>query len=314
VPEFAVIVANWNGAHLLPTCLSSLRRQTWRDFETIVVDNGSADDSLTVLARDFPEVRVIALQENLGLAGGTNVGIQATDAPVVATLNNDTEADPRWLAELKRALDAHPEAGSVASKLLLYDRRDVIHSAGDFYRVDGIPGNRGVWERDDGRYGRRELVFGACAGAAAYRRSMLEDVGLFDDSFFMYCEDVDLAFRSQLLGYRCVFVPTAVVYHMLSATGGGTTASYYCGRNFLRVIARDMPGPLLRRSWPRVLLAQLRLTAESLVHVREPAARARLRGQLDGLRELPRLLAERRAIQRRRRVPIGYLRSILAAP
>ena len=314
MPEFSVIVVNWNGAHLLPTCISSLRRQTWRDFEIIVVDNGSADDSLTLLARDFPEVRVIPLQDNLGLAGGTNVGIEATDAPVIATLNNDTEADPRWLEELKHALDAHPEAGSVASKLLLYDRRDVIHSAGDFYRLDGIPGNRGVWERDDGRYSRSEAVFGACAGAAAYRRSMLDDVGLFDDSFFMYCEDVDLAFRSQLLGYRCVFAPRAVVYHMLSATGGGTTASYYCGRNFLRVIARDMPGPLLRRSWPRVLLAQLRLTAESFIHAREPAARARLRGQLDGLRELPRLLVERRAIQRRRRVPIGYLRSILVAP
>jgi GT2 family glycosyltransferase len=130
----------------------------------------------------------------------------------------------------------------------------------------------------------------------------------------MYCEDVDLAFRCQLLGYRCVYVPTAVVYHMLSATGGGPLASYYCGRNFLRVIARDMPGPLLGRVWPRIVAAQMRIAAESLWHVREPAARAKLRGQLDGLRELPRLLGERRAIQRRRRVPIRYLRSIMAAP
>jgi GT2 family glycosyltransferase len=143
---------------------------------------------------------------------------------------------------------------------------------------------------------------------------MLDDVGGFDDSFFMYCEDVDLAFRGQLLGYRCVYVPTAVVYHMLSATGGGPTASYYCGRNFLRVIARDMPGPLLRRVWPRVVLAQLRIAAESLWHIREPSARAKLRGQIDGLLELPRVLRERRAIQARRRVPIRYLRSIMAAP
>jgi GT2 family glycosyltransferase len=314
MPEIAVVVVNWNGAHLLPTCLSSLRQQTWRDFETILVDNGSADDSLALLQRDFPEVRVIPLQENLGLAGGTNAGIAATDAPIIATLNNDTEADPRWLEELKLALDAHPEAGSVASKLLLFDRRDVIHSAGDFYGVDGVPGNRGVWERDDGRFGQSELIFGACAGAAAYRRTMLDDVGLFEDSFFMYCEDVDLAFRGQLLGYRCVFAPAAVVYHMLSATGGGPLASYYCGRNFLRVIVRDMPRELLGRVWPRVLLAQLRFTWESLVHAREPAARARLRGQFDGLRELPRMLHERREIQRRRRVPIRYLRSILAAP
>jgi GT2 family glycosyltransferase len=314
MPEIAVVVVNWNGAHLLRTCLGSLRRQTFADFETILVDNGSTDDSLALVARELPEVRVVQLAENLGLAGGTNAGIGITDAPIIATLNNDTEADPRWLEALHEALITHPEAGSAASKLLLFDRRDVIHSAGDFYRLDGIPGNRGVWQRDNGAYARPELVFGACAGAAAYRREMLEDVGLFEDSFFMYCEDVDLAFRGQLLGYRCVYVPTAVVYHMLSATGAGPVASYYCGRNFLRVIARDMPGPLLRRVWPRVLLAQLRIAAESLWHVREPAARARLRGQLDGLRELPGLCSQRRAIQRRRRVPIRYLRSIMASP
>jgi GT2 family glycosyltransferase len=314
MPEIAVVVVNWNGAHLLRTCLGSLRRQTFADFETVLVDNGSTDDSLELVARKFPEVRVLALQENLGLAGGTNAGIGATDAPIVATLNNDTETDPRWLEELHGALIAHPEAGSAASKLMLFDRRDVIQSAGDFYGLDGLPGNRGVWQHDNGAFARQELIFGACAGAAAYRRQMLEDVGSFEDNFFMYCEDVDLAFRAQLLGYRCVFVPTAIVYHMLSATGGGPLASYYCGRNFLRVIARDMPGPLLKRIWPRIVAAQVRIAAESLWHIREPAARAKLRGQWDGLRELPGLLGERRAIQSRRRVPIRYLRSIMAAP
>ncbi len=314
MPEIAVVVVNWNGAHLLRTCLGSLRRQTFPDFETILVDNGSTDDSLELIAREFPEVKVLPLADNLGLAGGTNAGIGITDAPIIATLNNDTEADPRWLEELKLALDAHPEAGSAASKLLLFDRRDVIHSAGDFYGLNGLPGNRGVWEQDNGAYQTPEMIFGACAGAAAYRRAMLDDVGSFEDTFFMYCEDVDLSFRSQLLGYRCVYVPTAIVYHMLSATGGGPLASYYCGRNFLRVIARDMPGPLLRRVWPGIVAAQLGIAAESLWHIRELAARAKLRGQIAGLREIPRLLDERRAIQRRRRVPIRYLRSIMATP
>jgi GT2 family glycosyltransferase len=312
--EIAVVVVNWNGAHLLRTCLGSLQRQTFADFETIMVDNGSSDESVALVAREFPEVRVLALDANLGLAGGTNAGIAITDAPIIVTLNNDTEVDPRWLAELHAALASHPEAGSAASKLMLFDRRDVIHSAGDFYRLDGVPGNRGVWQNDDGTYSETEMIFGACAGAAAYRRSMLDDVGGFDDTFFMYCEDVDLAFRSQLMGYRCVFVPSAVVYHMLSATGGGPTASYYCGRNFLRVIARDMPGPLLRRVWPGIVLAQIKIAAESVRHLREPAARARLKGQFDGLLELPRVLGERRRIQRTRRVPIRYLRSIMVAP
>jgi GT2 family glycosyltransferase len=314
MPEIAVVVVNWNGAHLLRTCLGSLRRQTFSDFETILVDNGSTDDSLELVSREFPEVRVVALPENLGFAAGNSAGIASADAPIIATLNTDTEADPRWLAELHAALLAHPEAGSAASKLMLFDRRDVIHSAGDFYGLDGVPGSRGVWQLDDGAYASPELVFGACAGAAAYRRSMLEDVGGFEDSFFMYCEDVDLAFRSQLLGYRCIYVPTAVVYHMLSATGGGPLASYYCGRNFLRVIARDMPGPLLRRVWPKIVGAQIRMAGESLRHIREPAARAKLRGQLAGLLELPRTLGDRRAIQARRRVPIRYLHSIMTAP
>ncbi len=313
MPELAIIVVNWNGAHLLRTCLGSLRAQTFTDFETILVDNGSTDESLSLVAREFPEVRVIALPENLGLGGGTNVGIRQSDAPIIVTFNNDTDADPRWLAELHAALIAHPEAGSAASKLLLFDRRDTIHSAGDFYGLDGMPGSRGVWQRDDGRYSRPELVFGACAGAAAYRRSMLDEVGLFEDDFFMYCEDVDLAFRCQLAGYRCIFVPTAVVYHMLSATGGGPLASYYCGRNFLRVIARNMPRQLLGRVWPRIVLAQLRMTAESVRHIREPAARAKLRGQWDGLCELPRTLRARPAIQQRRRVPVRYLHALLAA-
>ena len=310
----AVIIPNWNGAHLLRTCLDALRRQRFRDFEMVVVDNGSTDGSLDLMAGEYPEVRVLAMDRNLGLAGGTKAGILATDAEIVVTLNNDTEAHPDWLGELVRALDAHPEAGSAASKLLLFDRRDVIHSAGDYYRLDGIPGNRGVWEQDDGRYAATEAVFGACAGAAAYRRRMLDDVGLFDESFFMYCEDVDLAFRAQLLGYNCIFVPTAIVYHMLSATGGGPLASYYCGRNFLRVVVKDMPSPLLRRLWPRIVATQLRLAAEAARHLREPAARARLRGQLDALRELPALLQQRGVVQARRRVSSGYLESVMASP
>src|SRR5215213_2552764 len=158
MPEIAVVVVNWNGAHLLRTCLGSLRAQTFADFEAILVDNGSSDDSLELVARDFPEVRVVALADNLGLAGGTSAGIAVTDAPIIVTLNNDTEADPRWLDELHAALAAHPEAGSAASKLLLFDRRDTIHSAGDFYGLDGIPGNRGVWQPDSGAYTQQELI------------------------------------------------------------------------------------------------------------------------------------------------------------
>jgi len=308
----SVIIPNYNGWHLLAVCLAALRRQTYPAFEVVVVDNGSTDGSVDLVRRHFPEVRVIALPENRRFCGAVNAGIRATTGEVVALLNNDTEPEPAWLAELCRALAEHPEVGLCASKILLYDRRDILHTAGDYYTLAGLPGNRGVWQKDDGRYDRPEYVFGACAGAAAYRRALFEDIGLFDEDFEAYCEDVDFNLRAQLAGYRCLYVPTARVYHRLSATGGGPAASYYCGRNFLWVIAKSLPGEIIRRHWWRIVGAQVRLALEALWHVREPAARARLRGQIDGLRGLPRMLRKRPAVQARRRVPVAALEALLA--
>ncbi len=307
----SVIIPNWNGGHHLPTCLDALRRQTYPRVEVLVVDNASTDGSPALLARDYPEVRLVQLAENRGFAGACNAGIRASSGPIVALLNNDTEADPRWLAEIASAFARHPEVGIVASKMLLFDQRHVFHTAGDLYGVDGVPINRGVWQEDVGQFDREEEVFSACGGTAAYRRAMLDEVGLLDEDFFFSCEDLDLAWRAQLAGYRCLYVPTAVVYHKLSATGGGVTASFYDGRNFLYLIAKDYPGSLLRRYWPRVVRAQLRIAWDALRAWRGAAARARLRGQLAGLWGLPRMVRKRRAVQRTRRVSDEYLESIL---
>jgi GT2 family glycosyltransferase len=307
----SVIIPNWNGGSLLPTCLDSLRRQTLRQHEVIVVDNASSDGSVALVKNDYPEVRLITMPRNRLFAGATNEGIRQATGDIIALLNNDTEADPHWLEELCRALDRHPEVGFCASKMLLFDRRNVINSAGDYYGVDGIPGNRGVWEYDNGQFDEETYVFGACGGAAAYRRAMLDDIGLFDEDLVAYCEDVDLNFRAQLAGYRCLFVPSAIVYHRLSATGGGPIASYYCGRNFIAVLAKDVPGGIIRRHWPHMLAAQLGYTAESLAHLREAAARARLRGQFHGLLLIPRALRKRAEVRKKTRVTEEYIESIL---
>jgi GT2 family glycosyltransferase len=206
----------------------------------------------------------------------------------------------------------HPEAGMAAAKMRLFDRRDLLHSAGDGYGLDGIPYNRGVWQRDEGQFDEPGWIFGGCGGAVAYRRAMLDEVGLFDESFFMYCEDVDLNWRAQLAGWRCWYTPEAVVYHKLSATGGGPIASYYTGRNTLWVIAKDYPGTLLHQHWPRVLRAQWSVTRDALHAWRGEAARARLRGQIAGLLGWARMMKKRRAIQGMRRVPDEYLASLLA--
>jgi GT2 family glycosyltransferase len=306
----SVIIPNWNGAHLLPTCLNSLRRQSCSEREIIVVDNASTDGSLELLSRDYADVRVLALPCNAGFTGACNAGIRASHGEFIALLNSDTEADERWLEQIVAAFGRHPEAGLVASKMLLFDRRDTLHTAGDFVRLDGTPGNRGVWQRDEGQFDREEYVFSACGGSAAYRRAMLNEIGPLEEDFFFSLEDVDLAWRAQLAGWKCIFAPQAVVYHKLAATGGGPTASFYDGRNMIWVIAKNYPGSLWKRHWRRVVRAQLHITSEALRAWRGSAARARLRGQIAGLLGLPRMLRKRRAVQAMRRVSDEYLSSL----
>ncbi|MBI5564902.1 MAG: glycosyltransferase family 2 protein [Chloroflexi bacterium] len=310
-PTASIILVNWNGAQHLPVCFNALRQQTFRDFEIILVDNASHDNSLELLARDFPEVKVIALKENRGFAGGSNVGIRAAQGEFISLLNIDTEVDAHWLEEVLAAFERHPEAGSIASKMKLFDQRDKFHTAGDFYRIDGLPGNRGVWEVDRGQYDREEYVFSACGGSAAYRRSMLDQIGLLDDDFFFSCEDVDLGWRAQLAGWRCVYAPKAVVYHKLKATGGGATASFYDGRNFLWLIAKNYPASLWKIYRAVIIRRQWSLFIEAARAWRGEAARARIRGMLAGLIGLPKMLRKRRTIQALRRVDDEYLLSIL---
>lgn len=312
--QISVVIVNWNGAQYLPTCLNALRAQTCRNFEVIVADNASHDESLQLLARDYPEVKVVALPENRGFTGGNNAGIRAAQGEIIVLLNNDTEADPRWLEEILAAFERHPEMGIVASKMKLFDRRDTFHTSGDFYRLDGIPGNRGVWEIDRGQYDREEYVFSACGGSAAYRKSMLDQIGSLDEDFFYSCEDIDLAWRAQLAGWKCVYAPKAVVYHKLSATGGGATASFYDGRNFIYVIAKDYPSSLWQKYRGAIIRKQWSLFTEALRAWRGAAARARMRGMISGLLHLPKLLKKRRLIQATRKVDDAYLLSLLLPP
>lgn len=309
----SVIIPTYNGEAHLPTCLEALRRQDMPadDFEVIVVDDASQDGTLALLESRYPEVHVVPLERNQGLAAACNAGVRVANGEILVMLNNDTEAEPQWLSELVRTMEANPDAGTVASKILLFDRRDVIHSAGDMYGRDGIPRNRGVWERDEGQYDNDMRVFGGCGGAVAYHRAAWEEAGGFDEQLFMYLEDVDLAWRLRLLGWEAVFAPRARVYHRLSATGGGPLASFYTGRNTLWVLARDVPGPILRRYWPLMIRAQMRITWEALKAFRGTAARARIRGQIAGLLGLRRMFRQRPQIHSRRRVTVESLEALL---
>lgn len=308
---FSVIIPNWNGISYLPTCLDALKRQIYTPIEVIVVDNASADGSRDLLAARYPEVCVVALPENRGFTGACNAGLQAAHGMYLALLNNDTEVEPTWATEVIAAFDRHPDAGAVASKMRLFDQRDHLHTTGDLYRVDGLPVNRGVWQPDHGQYDDEMYVFSACGGSAVYRRAALDEVGLLDDAFFFSCEDVDLGWRLQLAGWRCIYAPRAVVYHRLAATGGGVTASFYDGRNVIFILVKDYPAALWRKYAGAIMLAQFRQARQAILAWRGAAARARLRGMIVGVVRVPSMFAKRRIVQATRRVSIQAIEASL---
>jgi GT2 family glycosyltransferase len=305
-----VVIPNWNGERFLSLCLGSLREQTFEDFEVVLVDNGSNDNSVAFVDHNFPEVRVLSLGENKGFSAAVNAGIEASHAEYVALLNNDTETDPRWLHELVLAAEAYPEAGLFASKMVDFNDRHVLDGAGDALRRSGLPLRLGHGEPDRGQYDQTTSVFGACAGAALYRREMLDDIGLFDEDFFANCEDGDLSFRAQLAGYRCRYAPEAVIYHVGSATFGvrSQTATRLGTRNSLCLLVKNLPTPLVPGLLPFVVAGQL---SRLVVTASTSTLRAHLEGLAGALRLLPLMLKKRREIQKHRRVPVEYVRQLL---
>ena len=308
---FSIIIPNWNGLQFLQTCLDSLAHQTYSDIEVIIVDNASTDGSQAYIKEHYPDVHLIELAENRGFTGACNVGMEAAKGNIIALLNNDTEVHPDWAQAVVEAFARYDDVGMVAGKMLLFNQRDHIHTAGDYFTTDGRAGNRGVWEKDEGQFDREEFVFGACGGSSAYRREMLDEIGLLDDDFFFLLEDIDLSWRAQLAGWRALYTPEAIVYHHLSATGGGVTASYYDGRNGILVLIKNLPGALWRKHGWCIVRRQFGLAWEALRAWRGAAARARLRGMLATVRLLPGTWRKRRSIQANQRATLAYLESIL---
>ena len=300
----AVVIPNWDGRAWLAACLDSLDAQTRPADEVIVVDNGSTDGSAE-LARD----RLIALDENLGFAVACNRGVAAADADYVALINNDVVLAPDWIEQMTLALDAHPEAASVACKMVDYDDPSLIYDAGDVLRRDGAADQRGRFLPDDGRWDEPGEVWAACAGAALYRRDAFLAAGGFDERFFAYLEDIDLGLKLRLAGYTCRYEPRAVARH----AGGGSSARLGSGavpalveRNTLLIVAKAFPLRWLH-------LVAYRQAAWAVHAARSGELGSYLRGVRDALPLLPRYALRERSRLRRHAV-VGVHEAVPAQP
>jgi len=251
-PKVSIIVLNWNGKQYLETCLSSLVKQDYPSFEIIFVDNGSSDGSIEFVEQNYPHVIIVSHSTNLGFARGINSGINVSRGNYLATLNNDAEANSDWISRLVHVMESDSHIGCCASKMLRYFDRNVIDSAGVVIYQNGNAYDRGANEKDTGQYDNQVEVFGACAGAALYRKQMLDEIGCFDRDYFAYFEDVDLSFRMHLFGWKCIYVPDAIVYHMHSATSKQASPFklFYLERNKLWNMWKYYPLHLLIKQIP----------------------------------------------------------------
>ncbi len=307
MPRIAVIIVTWNAAHLMQQVLACVAAQSLPPQTVLVVDNGSADvEQLATIVGRFPGYLLLRLGENRGFAAANNVGIaHCRGADLVALLNPDAFAEVDWLAALVAAANRYPDVAAFGSRLLSHADPTRLDGAGDFLTLAGKPGRRGHGLPAHGRFLQGEAIFSPCAAAALYRTRALADVGGFDESFFCYVEDVDLAFRLLLAGYGARYVPESVVRHMGSAVTGRRSAFavYHGQRNLVFNFVKNMPGSLF---WlfllPHLLLNAVYLVGASLAG-RGPAV---LRAKRDAVRSLPALWAQRRTIQSQRRV--GVLR------
>ncbi len=295
--DACIVIVNWNGRRLLETCLPAVAAQTYASFEVVVMDNGSTDGSAEWLGEHFPQVGLIRNESNIGFCAANNQAFAATPAPYLAALNNDAAPDPQWLAELVRAMESDPRVGMCASKILCWDRRNIIDSAGIAPDRSGTFWQLRAGEPDDpGESPVPREVFGPSGAAALYRRAMLDQVGGFDEDFFAYLEDADLAWRARMAGWKCLYVPTARVYHRHSATGGEGSPfkGYHLGRNKWWTIAKNYPWPELLWNLPIIVGCDLTAVAYHLLVRRDISP---LRGRWTALRTLGLALRKRRHVQ-----------------
>ena len=241
--EVSVVIPNFNGIAFLDSVLASLEGQTLSNFEVILVDNGSTDGSCSFVTANYPWVHLIELSENFGFCGAVNAGIRAAKAPYVLLLNNDTEVKEDFVEEMLAAIRRHKNAFSCGARMVQYHDRDRLDDVGNYYCALGWSFARGRG-KDVHAYETEDKIFSACAGAAIYRKKIIEKIGYFDEEHFAYLEDTDIGYRARIYGYENWYAPKAIVYHVGSGTSGSRYNQFktrYSSRNNIYLIYKNMP-------------------------------------------------------------------------
>ena len=326
--KISVIVVNWNRRELLEACLRSLAAQTHRNFDVVVVDNGSEDgsvDAIHEMARAFPApLRLIRNAENRGFCAANNQGIAASQGPLVALLNNDAEAEPGWLAALESVIETSQDVGMAASKILVWEDPRRIDKAGHLMYPDGQNRGRGSGQIDRGQFDQVEETLWPDGCAAMYRRAMLDEIGGFDEDFFAYADDAELGLRGRIAGWNCLYAPGAVVRHHRGATLGVNSARRLTliERNRVLLAVKLFPWNLLWLNgayYVTRIAGGIWAAARNRGEIRRysgtkgklSAAMALLRGTVSALPLIPRMLWKRRAFQSKRRLTSRQIRRLL---
>jgi len=330
--ETAVVIANWNGKKYLKDCLESLRGQSYRNFKIIFVDNGSVDGSADFVGKKFPEAEIIRLEKNTGFAKGYNIGIKKAledkSIEYVIILNNDTKLHEKFIENMLACSQRYPDAGSVQPKVLNFFESDKIDCAGILLGIDGVATNRGYGEKDGGQYETEKEIFGATGAASLFTRKALEKTKLsdgeyFDNSHFAYYEDVDLAWRLRLSGFKSFYCPKAVAHHVHSATAGRISGfkAYYLNRNRFFTLIKNYPlcrlAVILFVFTPiryifllfRVIMKKGRKGAEFSGQSKKKVAKEILRAWGSVVINIPSLVKKRRTIQKNKKASCAEIQS-----
>ncbi len=296
---------------MLTECLKSLQKQTL-PAEIVVVDNGSLDGSVQLLEREFPQITLLKNPVNLGFAGGVNTGIRYSlehDADYIALFNNDAIADKDWLKHLVETLQHNDHAGIVTSKIMRSDKKH-LDSTGDFYSAWGTAFPRGRDAEDTGQYEKTEIVFGASGGASLYRSEVFRQIGLFDEDFFAYYEDVDLSFRTRLQGWEILYQPKALVYHEISGTSSRVHdfGVYHGLKNIFFLSYKNLPFGLFIRQLPKRMVYLTALHSYAWVRGKGLSS-LKATGQIILL--LPEMTLKRREIQRNRKLSSSEINNLI---